>query len=101
MESTLADESINPAGKHDAEVYHNEKMIEDGMKAESPEISRAQAGRYTLQQDFRVLPMLGVIYAVSILDRINVSEPHSEGLWSWMLTRPDWLCRRAWYGRGP
>lgn len=76
MESTIPDEAINRAGKHNAEAIHTEKIVENDLKSSVPQISRAQAGRYTLKQDFRVLPMLGVIYAVSILDRINVSSVH-------------------------
>jgi hypothetical protein len=72
MEATQPDESINPAGKHDAEVWHTEKIAEDDLKNATPELTKAQIRRFTMLQDIRVLPMLGIIYAVSILDRINV-----------------------------
>lgn len=74
MESTIPDEAINQSGKRDAGAVHTEKIVDDELKSSAPQLTRAQAGRYTLKQDFRVLPMLGVIYAVSILDRINVSR---------------------------
>lgn len=75
MEATVPDESINLAGKREAEAMHTEKIIEEDLKAEGPALTRAQIRRFTAITDLRVLPMLGVIYAVSILDRINVHLP--------------------------
>lgn len=72
MESTQPEEAIVSATKTEAEALHTEKIVEEDLKFTAPQLSQAQIRRYTLLQDFRVLPMLGVIYAVSILDRINV-----------------------------
>ena len=72
MEATIPDENINPAGKGNAEMVHTEKIIDEELKGETPDLTRAQIRRFTAITDLRVLPMLGVIYAVSILDRINV-----------------------------
>ena len=72
MEATALDENINPVGKEDAGIKHMEKLVDEDMKAETPTLTRAQIRRFTILTDLRVLPMLGIIYAVSILDRINV-----------------------------
>ena len=66
MEATAPEEIINPAGKASAEIADAE------LKSEAPFLTRAQIRRFTAICDLRVLPMLGIIYAVSILDRINV-----------------------------
>ena len=51
---------------------HTEKIISEDLKIAEPALTRAQIRRLTIITDLRVCPMLGVIYAVSILDRINV-----------------------------
>ena len=72
MEDTIPDENINPDGKQEAEIMHAERVIEDDLKGGQPSLTNAQIRRFRAVMDIRVLPMLGVIYAVSILDRINV-----------------------------
>lgn len=85
MEGTAPEESINPVGKESAEIVHAERIVEEELKSEAPTLTRAQMRRFMIQCDLRVLSMLGVIYAVSILDRINVRRP-LPGL---NLSRPD------------
>jgi len=74
MASAAAEENLNAAGKLDAEIVHAERIVaEDEItKTEDHGMSPAEIRKFTLKQDWRVLPMLGVIYAVSIIDRINV-----------------------------
>jgi len=72
MEATIAEENINVAGKESVEIIHTENMITDGKEVEEPSLTPAQARNLMLKLDLKVLPMLGVIYAVSIIDRINV-----------------------------
>jgi hypothetical protein len=74
MEATAPEEKINPAGKASAEIAYTERIVDEGLKSEAPSLTRAQIRRYTAICDLRVLPMLGVIYAISILDRINVGS---------------------------
>ncbi|KAK5172366.1 uncharacterized protein LTR77_004005 [Saxophila tyrrhenica] len=80
MEGTIPDENINPSGKHDAEVLHTENLHDEDLKTERTELTRAQIRRFGILQDVRVLPMLGVIYAVSILDRINIGSAKVLGM---------------------
>lgn len=72
MEATAAEEDINPTEKSSAEITHAERILDDAAKSETSSLTKAQIRRFTISCDCRVLPMLGVIYAVSILDRINV-----------------------------
>ena len=72
MEATAPEENINPAGKASAEIAHMARIADEELKSEAPSVTRAQIRRFTAICDSRVLPMLGIIYAVSILDRINV-----------------------------
>ena len=80
MEATVVDENINTVGKLKEEIIHTEHMIDDDLKSHQPDLTPAQIRRFTIMQDLRVLPMLGVIYAVSILDRINIGSAKVLGM---------------------
>ena len=101
MESTTTDENINIAGKQSAEILHAERIVEDEKKTEEPSLTAAQIRKFMIQVDFRVLPMLGVIYAVSIIDRINVSLDALPMQPRISLTSPDRLCESARHARRP
>ena len=100
MEATAPEKDINPVRKTSAEITHTEDMVDDAFKSETPSLTRAQIRRFTIACDVRVLPMLGVIYAVSILDRINVSllHPHArvsaDTRASRLAPRRFWACRK-------
>jgi hypothetical protein len=100
MDAAVPEDNINAATKEEAEIYHTERIVDDERKGESVSLTRAQIRRFMIQQDTRVLPMLGVIYAVSILDRINVSSPLQDEC---QLTdnATDRICQSAGHGRGP
>jgi hypothetical protein len=66
MDATAPEENINEAGKASAEITHTERIVDETLKSEAPALTRAQIRRFTAMSDLRVLPMLGVIYAVSI-----------------------------------
>ncbi|KAK3696065.1 hypothetical protein LTR37_018146 [Vermiconidia calcicola] len=74
MDGTTTEENINVAGKRSAEVYHTEHIVDDDKKSETPALTAAQIRRFVAKMDLRVLPMLGIIYAVSIIDRINIGS---------------------------
>ena len=73
MEATASEEDINQAGKASAEIAHSERIVDETMKSEAQPLTRVQIRRFMIKSDLRVLPILGTIYAVSILDRINIS----------------------------
>lgn len=73
MEPIEVENDLNAARKTEAEVVHNEPMLPDDVKkSEVPAFSKKQAFRFELQMDLHILPMLGIIYALSIIDRINI-----------------------------
>ena len=72
--------NINIAGKEEAKAIHTERIVDDVKKDDSPALTRAQALRFMLKVDFHVLPMLGIIYAVSIIDRINIGSAKVLGM---------------------
>jgi hypothetical protein len=86
MEATAAEKDINPVGKTSAEMMHTERMIDDNLKSEEPQLTRAQIRRFMIKCDLRVLPMLGIIYAVSILDRINARQFSSQNRATQLIT---------------
>ena len=100
MEGTTTEENINVAGKRSAEVYHTEHIIDDDKKSETPALTAAQIRRFVARIDLRVLPMLGIIYAVSIIDRINVGSRYPEQV-SVALTTVDWVSLSSRHGRRP
>lgn len=75
MAFAAPEENLNAIGKESAEITHAERMLstEDPKKTEEHGLTQAEIRKFMLSMDFRVLPMLGLIYAVSIIDRINVS----------------------------
>lgn len=101
MEGTAPEKDINPMGKSSAEVMHTERMVDEDLKSAEPPLSRAQIRRFMIKCDLRVLPMLGVIYAVSILDRINVSLLSHRLSNHWFTTYVDWVSECTGHGRRP
>lgn len=83
MEATAPEENMIPAGKASAEIAHTERIVDEKLKSAVPSLTRAQIRRFTAVCDLRVLPMLGVIYAVSILDRINVHSASTTMVNKW------------------
>ena len=75
MASAAPEENLNAIGKESAEITHAERMFsgDDPKHTEEHGLTQAQIRKFMIKMDWRVLPMLGIIYAVSIIDRINVS----------------------------
>lgn len=75
MASAALEENLNAVNKESAEITHAERILaDDGTKrVQDHGLSQKQIRNFMIKMDWRVLPMLGVIYAVSIIDRINVS----------------------------
>jgi hypothetical protein len=95
MEATAPEENINQAGKASAEITHTERIVDETLKSETKALTRAQIRRFTALCDLRVLPMLGVIYAFSILDRINVSLRSIRPSGMLLKGVADWLSQSA------
>lgn len=75
MASAAPEENLNAHGKESAEITHAERMLsgDDSKQPQEHGLTQAQIRKFMIKMDWRVLPMLGVIYAISIIDRINVS----------------------------
>lgn len=75
MASAAPEENLNAHGKESAEITHAERMLsgDDPKQPEEHGLTKAQIRKFMIKTDWRVLPFLGLIYAVSIVDRINVS----------------------------
>lgn len=83
MASATLEENLNAAGKTSAEISHAEHILDDvdGSKKEVDHgLSTKQIRKFMLKMDWRVLPMLGVIYAISIIDRINIGSAKVLGM---------------------
>lgn len=81
MEGTATEVDINRAGKESAEIMHAEHLVGSAEKGDRPVLTQAEIRKFMIQLECRVLPMLGIIYAVSIIDRINVSTPNIGRHW--------------------
>lgn len=79
MDPIEAEGNININGKHDVELEHTERL-DDAQKNEPPALTKAQTRRFKTKVDFHVLPMLGIIYAISIIDRINIGSAKVLGM---------------------
>ena len=78
MASAALEENLNATNKEAAEITHAERILSEDVehgpnKLENHGLSQTQIRKFMAKMDWRVLPMLGTIYAVSIIDRINVS----------------------------
>jgi hypothetical protein len=79
MASAALEENLNVVNKEAAEITHAERIVMSDDVDESPRkfedhgLTQKQIRKFMTKMDWRVLPMLGIIYAVSIIDRINVS----------------------------
>ena len=81
MDAIEAENDLNAARKIEAEVVHTERMLSDDVKkSEVPSFTKKQAFRFKLQMDLHILPMLGIIYALSIIDRINIGSAKVLGM---------------------
>jgi hypothetical protein len=83
MASAALEENLNIAGKTSAEIEHAERILGDAKhKAEGADhgLSQSQIRRFVLKMDWRILPILGLIYALSIIDRINIGSAKVLGM---------------------
>lgn len=80
MDPLEAENNMNAGTKEQIEAVHAEKLVDEPQKHEAPTLTRAQIRRFMLQVDLHVLPILGTIYAVSIIDRINIGSAKVLGM---------------------
>ena len=96
MDPIEVEGNVNINGKNSLELEHKEKIL-DGSKHEGSPLTTAQTRRFKLNVDLHVLPMLGIIYAISmkalkegwlskanlylgIIDRINIGSAKVLGM---------------------
>ncbi|KIW96533.1 uncharacterized protein Z519_03602 [Cladophialophora bantiana CBS 173.52] len=72
--------NVNVLSKDEALATHAEQITEEERKHEEPTLSKSQVRRFMWRVDLHVLPMLGLIYAVSIIDRINIGSAKVLGM---------------------
>ncbi|KIW74045.1 hypothetical protein PV04_02113 [Phialophora macrospora] len=72
--------NVNIAGKEEVVARHTEHIVEDEKKHQESSMTRSQIRRFMWKVDAHVLPMLGLIYAISILDRINIGSAKVLGM---------------------
>ncbi len=72
--------NVNIKGKEEAIATHTEQIVGDEKKHQESTLTRSQIRRFMLRVDAHVLPMLGLIYAISILDRINIGSAKVLGM---------------------
>lgn len=80
MDPIDAEGNVNIAGKEEVRAVHTEQILEEDRKNEAPILTKAQIRRFMWKIDWHVLPMLGIIYAVSIIDRINIGSAKVLGM---------------------
>jgi MFS family permease len=80
MDPLDAEANVNAARKEDVILEHTEHIVEDEKKHAETTLTRAQIRRFMAKVDVKVLPMLGLIYAVSIIDRINIGSAKVLGM---------------------
>lgn len=80
MDPLEAENNINAGTKEQIEATHAEQLVDEPHKHEVSTLTKAQIRRFMLQVDLHVLPMLGTIYAVSIIDRINIGTANVLGM---------------------
>jgi len=77
MDPIQADGNANE--KRDVQLEHTESLPDEKAQ-EVSQMTKAQTRRFKLKVDLHVLPMLGFIYAVSIIDRINIGSAKVLGM---------------------
>ena len=82
MDPIEAESDLNATHKTEATIHHAEKMLanDDMKKTPIPTLTTKQAFRFKLKMDLHILPMLGIIYALSIIDRINIGSAKVLGM---------------------
>jgi hypothetical protein len=83
--------------KHDETVTESRALFN---APHEPEYCHPREKQLICKVDWRLLPILGALYAIALVDRVNVCGFHWHRLPSPLLTNPDLecLCGRNWEG---
>ncbi|KAK7894804.1 hypothetical protein LTR67_005543 [Exophiala xenobiotica] len=80
MDPLEAEGNVNITAKEQIETVHTEQLVDEVHKHETPALTKAQIRRFMVRRDLHVLPILGIMYAVSIIDRINIGSAKVLGM---------------------